>query len=153
MDVVEHILGTYNNLRYTPPKGTWTVLAAFYLLNETSGECEIISMATGTKCLDISKYSQNGDSLHDCHAEAVARRGAKRWFMEELDRSLSSPSRWLDRHNQQYDLREGVILNMYISTLPCTPNHFVSKSASSSTGQVVIHRCGCWLCFKIPTWL
>ncbi|KAG8851300.1 hypothetical protein FRB91_008094 [Serendipita sp. 411] len=82
-------------------------------------------MATGTKCLPVTKYSKAGDVVHDFHAEVVARRAAVRWFLSEIAKPSSE---WLERstdlsqtqgRNSTLGLRPGVKLHMYISELPC----------------------------------
>ncbi|KAI0370168.1 hypothetical protein BV20DRAFT_944448 [Pilatotrama ljubarskyi] len=109
-------------LNFKPPEGQFTVLAAFIL--RTTEELKLISLGTGSKCLPATRLPENGDALHDSHAEVLARRGAIRWLLEEIGRHCSEnvpyTSRWLDRHSDgNFTLREGVKLDMYISTVPC----------------------------------
>ena len=52
----------------------------------TSGEptLQCASLATGMKCLPVSKVPQaNGNVLHDWHAEVLAIRGFNSWILEE----------------------------------------------------------------------
>ncbi|KAG8758785.1 hypothetical protein FRC14_007368 [Serendipita sp. 396] len=125
MDWTQHILSHYRSLRYSPPLGCFTVLSALYLVKNDTDECKIISIATGTKCLPVTKYSKAGDVVHDFHAEVVARRAAVRWFLSEIAKPSSE---WLERstdlsqtqgRNSTLGLRPGVKLHMYISELPC----------------------------------
>ncbi|KAH0587152.1 hypothetical protein H2248_005964 [Termitomyces sp. 'cryptogamus'] len=123
-DDVICILSTYLRLPYQPPPGQYTVVASFYLLS-TSIRPKIISIATGTKCLPISRYPSKGEALHDSHAEVLARRGAIRWFLLEVLRcSLEDSGRyespWIEqRLNGRFKLKEGVQVCLYISTPPC----------------------------------
>jgi tRNA-specific adenosine deaminase 1 len=92
--VVDQIFKKYESFRYTPPNNAFSVLAAFYVLDERNGNTKIISIATGSKCLPTTKFSRTGDTVHDFHAEVLARRGAVRWLMQEMLRG--SESQWLE---------------------------------------------------------
>ncbi|THU84157.1 hypothetical protein K435DRAFT_843797 [Dendrothele bispora CBS 962.96] len=125
-EAIEQILATYSSLKLSPPPSQWTVLASFFLKNTVTDVVKVISMATGTKCLPTSRYPMQGEALHDSHAEVLARRGAVRWFMEEVVRSARGvESQWLarredeDGRRQKYALREDIKLILYVSTVPC----------------------------------
>lgn len=127
-DVATLVTSVYSGLKFQPPPGQFTILAGFVLQDAES--LKVISIGTGSKCLPATRLSKCGDALHDSHAEVLARRGAIRWFMEELARSeatpqASMPSRWIHRDTPhgKYSLRTGVTLTMYISTVPCTYTH------------------------------
>jgi|AntRauTorckE5430_2_1112549.scaffolds.fasta_scaffold00983_9 predicted transcriptional regulator len=64
-----------------------TVLAG-YVVRRTedgkSGDFEVIALGTGTKCLPGDKYTLDGTTLHDCHAEIIARRSLLRWLYKQL---------------------------------------------------------------------
>ncbi len=119
-DVASLVLSTYAGLKFKPPDGQFTILAGFVL---SDGEtAKVISLGTGSKCLPATRLSRNGDALHDSHAEVLARRGAVRWFLEEISRSCdaTSGSRWISRGSDaKYELKVDVRLDMYISTVPC----------------------------------
>ncbi|KAI0676970.1 hypothetical protein C8Q78DRAFT_960313 [Trametes maxima] len=106
-----------------PPDGQFTILAGFIL--RTSKESKVISLGTGSKCLPAARLPKSGDALHDSHAEVLARRGAIRWFLEEIARSRSGntptyASPWLERDVRgKFIVRSDVKLDMYISTVPC----------------------------------
>lgn len=119
--VVQEVIETYLSLDSRPPSGVYTVLAAIVLTYRT--QIKIIGLATGSKCLPKDCLPKQGDALHDCHAEVLARRCALRWVFEEIQRSArsSTPSEWLTRQNTDgiIQLKEGVGVVMYISTPPC----------------------------------
>jgi tRNA-specific adenosine deaminase 1 len=163
-EAVEAALEIYNGIGFKPPPKQFTVLAAFYLAKHPSQSLDnfdvrhlpkIISLSTGTKCVPAIKYSPRGELVHDSHAEALARRGAARWLLEEIGRISDSReyiSDWLtytdttpsiDSDKQpRYKLRDGVQVNMYISTLPC-----VSRSPFLRARIIIQlsnhHRRGC----------
>lgn len=124
-DIAAGVLDIYAVLNFKPPDGQFTILAAFVLgTPETS---KVISLGTGSKCLPASRLPKTGDALHDSHAEVLARRGAIRWFLEEIVRSNptntpeSCSSPWIRRGEEgRYALAPGVELGLYVSTVPCT---------------------------------
>ncbi len=114
--IIHDIHRIYGSLKFQPPDGKFTILASFFLTDER--RIKVISIATGTKCLPTIRLPTQGEALHDSHAEALARRGAIRWCMEEILRQTTSD--WIVcRTNGKYALRDGVALNLYISTVPC----------------------------------
>ncbi|TFK56195.1 adenosine deaminase/editase [Heliocybe sulcata] len=120
-ELVSIVHDLYNTLAFTPPPKQFTILAAFIL---TSSQCSphVISVGTGVKCLPASRLPERGDALHDSHAEVLARRGAVRWFLEEIQRSVDSPSPWFRKREdvtEKYALCENVEVTMYVSTVPC----------------------------------
>ncbi|PPQ77271.1 hypothetical protein CVT25_010853 [Psilocybe cyanescens] len=130
------ILDAYSSFSYKPQHSQWTILASFFLTRRRStpsvgveggeDEIKVISLATGTKCLPTNRFSPRGETVHDCHAEVLARRSALRWFLEEILRICSSDgvgsfcSAWIALGKDgKYAPRKGVHLNLYVSTLPC----------------------------------
>lgn len=118
---VHDVLKKYRSLNATPHDRTYTVLAAIAL--SYPGETKIIGLATGCKCLPQNRLPEQGDALHDSHAEVLARRCARRWLLEEIQRYVTSggSSRWLvkDESDGKFRVKEGVQVIMYISTPPC----------------------------------
>jgi tRNA-specific adenosine deaminase 1 len=128
-DVVSVTLTQYSLLPVIPQPGKYTVLASFALHNPAAqqssgrGTTHLLSLGTGVKCLPASRLPPLGDSLHDSHAEVIARRGAIRWFLEEVQRDVQAPgsSAWIYARKDDglYTLRDDVQLWMYASTVPC----------------------------------
>ncbi|XP_023683111.2 tRNA-specific adenosine deaminase 1 isoform X1 [Paramormyrops kingsleyae] len=79
------------------PNREWTLLAAVVRVSALqTGDPdrkttvkEVVSLATGTKCIGQSAMSPRGDVLNDSHAEVVARRGFVRYLTEQLRRAVS----------------------------------------------------------------
>jgi tRNA-specific adenosine deaminase 1 len=114
------ILDSFSATSFNPPASQYTVAAAFFLTHPF----KVISLATGTKCLPTIRLPSTGEALHDSHAEVLARRGAIRWFLDEITRcgSTTNPysSSWIHAlKNGRYALRDGVQIHLYISTVPC----------------------------------
>ncbi|KIJ19870.1 hypothetical protein PAXINDRAFT_7143 [Paxillus involutus ATCC 200175] len=120
---VDEVLETYRALNHKPTNGTYTILAALALTCPSPDvPLKIIALATGCKCLPKDRLPEQGDALHDSHAEVLARRCALRWFLEEIGRYVArdGQSQWLTRdHEGMFSLKEGVQMIMYISTPPC----------------------------------
>jgi tRNA-specific adenosine deaminase 1 len=121
-DVVSVTLAQYSLLPFAPQPDKYTVLASFVLHNPRSGRTQLLSLGAGVKCLPASRLPALGDALHDSHAEVIARRGAIRWLLEEVQRDAQAPgsSAWIcAREDGLYTLRDNVRLWMYASTVPC----------------------------------
>lgn len=118
---VQEVLRQYHSLSTYPSNGTYTILAAIALTYR--GQTKIIGLATGCKCLPKDRLPDQGDALHDSHAEVLARRCARRWLLEEVQRYITcgDSSQWLvkDDNDGMFQLKEGVRVIMYISTPPC----------------------------------
>ncbi|KAI0796491.1 adenosine deaminase/editase [Abortiporus biennis] len=118
--IVEHVQALYTSLAFKPPPQKWTILAAFVLTNIDTGALKVISLASGSKCLPATRLVKEGDVLHDSHAEVLARRGALRWFLEEVQRSMDTKSEWLRHLNDGLlSLAQDVQLVLYVSMAPC----------------------------------
>ncbi|KAJ7477099.1 adenosine deaminase/editase [Mycena galericulata] len=120
-------MALYCSLPFQPPALQFTILASFFLISNADGLYKIVSLSTGTKCLPVSRLPMDGEAIHDSHAEVLARRGAMRWFLEEIGRCRSTPndsakvlSEWIaPLDDGKYALKDGVRLVLYVSTVPC----------------------------------
>lgn len=122
-ELVSLVLSQYAAIGFKPPSKQFTILAAF-VLSTTSGQRKVISIGTGSKCLPAMRLQVGGDLVHDCHAEVLARRGAVRFFVEEVGRCVgrddSEGSLWITRKGcGKFVVRDEVRLHLYVSTLPC----------------------------------
>jgi tRNA-specific adenosine deaminase 1 len=86
-----------------------------------------VSLGTGVKVLPATKLPPVGDTIHDSHAEILARRGLVRWLIEESARVAKGTENedvveWV---NGKFGLRDGVEVWLYISALPVSlsPSH------------------------------
>lgn len=136
-DIVKETLNIYSSLRFQPANvNQYNILASIALRLDHVPQIDlsivkVISVATGAKCLPESRLSFSGDTIHDSHAEILARRGFIRWLLEEVRRSAAfeshtakpgcAPSLWIERDDEghKWHFKKGVTLHLYISTLPC----------------------------------
>ncbi|KAK7864797.1 hypothetical protein R5R35_012286 [Gryllus longicercus] len=84
----------------------------------------VISIATGTKCINGEHMSVTGASLNDTHAEIVARRCLCDFLYSQLELHLDPATceqsvLVLNPNGKGFILRDGVKLHLYISTAPC----------------------------------
>ena len=127
----------YTSLRSSPPTGQYTILAGFILVSPERHQ--VISLATGSKCLPANRLSGRGESVNDSHAEVLARRGALLWLFDEARRTRDSVSGetsvWIEEHlSGKYRLRDTVRIHMYMSTVPCTSIEFIVVAYSNCLG-------------------
>ncbi|KAM9349510.1 double-stranded RNA-specific editase B2-like [Symphorus nematophorus] len=93
---------------------------------------QVVSLATGTKCLDSDNVSDRGGTLSDCHAEVVGRRALVRFLYAQLELLLCKPADCEEQSifvpNKDFGggggggvfrLRHGVLFHMYVSSSPC----------------------------------
>uniref|UniRef100_A0A3Q3M2H9 Adenosine deaminase RNA specific B2 (inactive) n=1 Tax=Mastacembelus armatus TaxID=205130 RepID=A0A3Q3M2H9_9TELE len=84
----------------------------------------VVSLATGTKCLDVDNVSDRGLTLSDCHAEVVCRRALVRFLYAQLElllwykQEVSSSVVQLEGGGG-FRLQDGVLFHMYVSSSPC----------------------------------
>uniref|UniRef100_A0A3B4TQR6 Adenosine deaminase RNA specific B2 (inactive) n=1 Tax=Seriola dumerili TaxID=41447 RepID=A0A3B4TQR6_SERDU len=87
---------------------------------------QVVSLATGTKCLDLDHVTDRDSTLSDCHAEVVSRRALVRFLYTQLD-ELYLPAKSADggepsifvANKGGLQLRDGVLFHMYVSSSPC----------------------------------
>ncbi|KAI1411391.1 adenosine deaminase/editase [Hypoxylon sp. FL1857] len=121
----------------------WVPLAGIVAQGEND-ELWCLSLATGMKCLPVSKIPEaQGNILHDWHAEVLAVRAFNRFILEECraltqggsskflrrrtsEEIASSNNTDVDRgegqsewHGQPFTWKEDVLLHMYCSEAPC----------------------------------
>ena len=110
----------------------WTILSTICLVtgkhvDELSGEAvrivTPISQGTGVKVLPANRLPPLGDTLHDSHAEILARRGFVRWLIHTAqdllsrldDAEYNGP---LELIEGRFRLRQGTEVWVFVSALP-----------------------------------
>lgn len=119
------------------------VFAAIVMLRGSSGMGvvqpevggEVVALGTGSKCMTGENISGNGLTIHDSHAEVIARRAFCRFLYSQLElcsRSCEDAS-ILQRvdYSGKYAVRSGITFHMYISTAPCGDARLFSPSDES----------------------
>ncbi|XP_067950012.1 A-to-I RNA editing regulator adr-1-like isoform X2 [Watersipora subatra] len=84
---------------------------------------QVITLATGTKCISGANMSHIGSVVNDLHAEVLVRRAMKNYLYTQLDLVKSGlPSILVPSATEtgpDYGLAEGVRFHLYISSPPC----------------------------------
>uniref|UniRef100_A0A3B4TRF9 Adenosine deaminase RNA specific B2 (inactive) n=1 Tax=Seriola dumerili TaxID=41447 RepID=A0A3B4TRF9_SERDU len=82
---------------------------------------QVVSLATGTKCLDLDHVTDRDSTLSDCHAEVVSRRALVRFLYTQLELCKYTTNKQQQRLSNKggLQLRDGVLFHMYVSSSPC----------------------------------
>lgn len=91
---------------------------------EDNVDMNVITVATGTKCINGEFMSEAGLTLNDCHAEVLARRCLRRFLYSQLQLILANSqdeSVFTPRGSglSGFRLKDGVNFHLYVSTSPC----------------------------------
>jgi tRNA-specific adenosine deaminase 1 len=112
----------------------WTILAGVVLswpeAQKQNREYKCISLATGVKAAPHNALSPHGDTLHDCHAEVLARRSARQWVLDrvrdhrcDITRDgiplLFDVSERESRSLPPYQPDDQFSFHLYCSSIPC----------------------------------
>ena len=98
---------------------------------DIAGSCSVISLSSGTKCINGESLSLDGLSLNDCHAEIIVRRALVFWLYQQLENALKSEAETadtileFDEVEGGFKLKPRVSLHLFISTAPCGDARFV----------------------------
>jgi hypothetical protein len=118
-----------------PKNNEYTVLAAIVLERKVSSELEVVSMATGTKCLGFAAEESDafGCLLVDSHAEVIARRGFQRYLLKcanaaKTECGYNLPIELIGAHPLHFRIKESVAVHMFISDSPCGDASIYSSS-------------------------
>lgn len=101
------------------------VIACFVMESTLDKTFQMVSFASGTRCIAGDKITQKGDAVNDSHAEVVARRGLVRYLYRELQKYYkdagSTPlfEMVATSHGPTIHLKDSYKLHLYISTAPC----------------------------------
>ncbi|XDB47103.1 hypothetical protein AB1E18_000719 [Capra hircus] len=110
---------------FASPHARRKVLAGIVMTTGTDvKDAKVISISTGTKCINGEYMSDRGLALNDCHAEIIARRSLLRFLYTQLELYLNSrddQKRSIFEKSERggFKLKENVQFHLYISTSPC----------------------------------
>nr|CAB3220007.1 double-stranded RNA-specific adenosine deaminase-like [Phallusia mammillata] len=114
------------------------IIAGFVMLTIATQEWgeerkwTVISVSSGNRCVAGDKLSLRGDTVNDCHAEVIARRGLVRFLYSQLLYFMSGPKNddciFMPGNNNRLCLKPGISFHLYISTAPCGDSALFAKS-------------------------
>nr|XP_023661968.1 double-stranded RNA-specific adenosine deaminase [Paramormyrops kingsleyae] len=94
----------------------------------------VVSMGTGNRCVKGEELSLKGDTVNDCHAEIISRRGFIRFLFSELMKQDcgSQESIFESAEDGKLRVKPEVTFHLYISTAPCGDGALFDKSCSET---------------------
>ncbi|XP_071071100.1 double-stranded RNA-specific editase 1 isoform X2 [Dasypus novemcinctus] len=110
---------------FSSPHARRKVLAGVVMTTGTDvKDAKVISVSTGTKCINGEYMSDRGLALNDCHAEIISRRSLLRFLYTQLELYLNNKDdqkRSIFQKSERggFKLKENVQFHLYISTSPC----------------------------------
>ncbi|KAF8764151.1 double-stranded RNA-specific editase 1-like isoform X2 [Argiope bruennichi] len=124
-DRISHILSnTFNEVMTgNVEHAKWKVIAGIAMTtDEAMEDIKIVSIGTGTKCINGEHISMVGANLNDCHAEIISRRCLKDFFYTNLEMHLEgeeNKSIFIKTESGGFQLKPNIKFHLYISTAPC----------------------------------
>ncbi|KAM5129887.1 double-stranded RNA-specific adenosine deaminase isoform 2-T2 [Mantella aurantiaca] len=109
------------------------ILAAIIMKKSSDDLGTVVSIGTGNRCVKGEELSLRGETVNDCHAEIIARRGFIRFLYNQLIRynpdNLES-NIFEESEEDLLRVRPGITFHLYISTAPCGDGALFDKSCS-----------------------
>ncbi|KAM4014623.1 double-stranded RNA-specific adenosine deaminase [Anomaloglossus baeobatrachus] len=109
------------------------ILAAIIMKRNSEDLGTVVSIGTGNRCVKGEELSLRGETVNDCHAEIIARRGFIRFLYDQLMKyNPDSPEDTIfeESEGELLRIRPGVTFHLYISTAPCGDGALFDKSCS-----------------------
>ncbi|XP_013863361.1 double-stranded RNA-specific adenosine deaminase isoform X2 [Austrofundulus limnaeus] len=117
-------------------------ILATIVMRKGEGLGTVVSLGTGNRCVKGEELSLKGETVNDCHAEIISRRGFIRFLYSELlrhydgaDDSIFEPA-----EDGKLKIKSDITFHLYISTAPCGDGALFDKSCSESGDEVQGHQ-------------
>ncbi|XP_066538948.1 double-stranded RNA-specific adenosine deaminase [Hoplias malabaricus] len=111
------------------------ILATIVMRRGSDSLGTVVSLGTGNRCVKGEELSLRGDTVNDCHAEIISRRGFIRYLYSELKKHWDSPqedSIFEVAGDNKLKIKADVTFHLYISTAPCGDGALFDKSCSEA---------------------
>ncbi|KAM9685307.1 double-stranded RNA-specific adenosine deaminase isoform 2-T2 [Trichechus inunguis] len=110
------------------------ILAAIIMKKDPEDLGVVVSLGTGNRCVKGDSLSLKGETVNDCHAEIISRRGFIRFLYSELMKYNSQTAKdsifELAKGGEKLQIKKTVSFHLYISTAPCGDGALFDKSCS-----------------------
>ncbi|CAM4700259.1 unnamed protein product [Leuciscus chuanchicus] len=114
------------------------ILATIVMRNGSDTLGTVVSLGTGNRCVKGEELSLRGDTVNDCHAEIISRRGFIRFLYGELMKHWESPgdgSIFEVADDGKLKIKSDITFHLYISTAPCGDGALFDKSCSEAAEE------------------
>ncbi|KAJ6641666.1 Double-stranded RNA-specific editase Adar [Pseudolycoriella hygida] len=101
--------------------------------NDDRNKLKVISIGTGSKLFSEKHLDSNGNTLHDTHAEVVARRGFIRYIYDQINDVSNSIFKKVDDSNGKLELKPGIKFHFYVSTAACSDARVHTHASNNET--------------------
>uniref|UniRef100_A0A8C3P3A8 Adenosine deaminase RNA specific n=1 Tax=Cyanoderma ruficeps TaxID=181631 RepID=A0A8C3P3A8_9PASS len=118
------------------------ILAAIIMRKGNKGLGVVVSIGTGNRCVKGEELSLKGETVNDCHAEIISRRGFVRFLYSELMKydpsnpSSAEESIFEQAGEKKLRIKSSVTFHLYISTAPCGDGALFDKSCSDQANEM-----------------
>ncbi|XP_009097393.1 double-stranded RNA-specific adenosine deaminase isoform X2 [Serinus canaria] len=118
------------------------ILAAIIMRRGDQGLGVVVSIGTGNRCVKGEELSLKGETVNDCHAEIISRRGFVRFLYSELMKydpsnpSSAEESIFEQARGQKLKIKSSVTFHLYVSTAPCGDGALFDKSCSDQANEM-----------------
>ncbi|KAM9403676.1 double-stranded RNA-specific adenosine deaminase isoform 1-T4 [Salvelinus alpinus] len=117
-------------------------ILATVVMKRGEGLGTVVSLGTGNRCVKGEELSLKGDTVNDCHAEIISRRGFIRFLYAELLKHCegSEDSIFEPAEENKLRIKPDTTFHLYISTAPCGDGALFDKSCSEDAGDGQGHQ-------------
>ncbi|NWT14833.1 DSRAD deaminase, partial [Vireo altiloquus] len=118
------------------------ILAAIIMRKGNKGLGVVVSIGTGNRCVKGEELSLKGETVNDCHAEIISRRGFVRFLYSELMKydpsnpSSAEESIFEQAGEKKLKIKSSITFHLYISTAPCGDGALFDKSCSDQANEM-----------------
>ncbi|NWV70712.1 DSRAD deaminase, partial [Malurus elegans] len=118
------------------------ILAAIIMRRANKGLGEVVSLGTGNRCVKGEELSLKGETVNDCHAEIISRRGFVRFLYSELMKydpsnpSSAEESIFEQAGGEKLKIKSSITFHLYVSTAPCGDGALFDKSCSDQANEM-----------------
>ncbi|XP_034553342.1 double-stranded RNA-specific adenosine deaminase [Notolabrus celidotus] len=117
-------------------------ILATIVMRRGEGLGTVVSLGTGNRCVKGEELSLKGETVNDCHAEIISRRGFIRFLYSELlkHHDGAEDSIFELGDNNKMKVKSDITFHLYISTAPCGDGALFDKSCSEAGDDLEGHQ-------------